>query len=178
MKHGISALILAATIAAAAPATAGDFTVGDLTISNPWARASAGKANNGAAYLMQIVNNGHDVDRLIAVATPAAKTAELHNHIMEDGIMKMRPVKAIEVNPGEPSMLKPGGLHIMMMNLQKPLTPGETFPMTLTFEKAGKIEVPVTVMEVGSMGYSPTGQGANPCMDHNRMHEMMHGPKH
>ena len=170
MKYGFLALILTATLLPAAPASAEDFKVGDLTISNPWARASAGNARNGAAYLMQIVNNGHDVDRLIAAAAPTAKKTELHNNITEDGIAKMRPVKAIEINPGEPSMLKPGGLHIMMMDLEKPLVPGTIFPMTLTFEKAGQVEVRVTVMEVGSMGHSP-------MMDHDKMHETMHGPK-
>ena len=142
-----------------AAASAQDHKVGSLTVSHPWARASAGKAKAGAAYIT-ITNNGNQVDRLIKAATPVAKRASLHTHMMEGDIMRMRPVKAVEVNPGEPTVMKPSGLHVMLMGLKAPLKDGAAFPLTLTltFENAGVIEVHVTVMKVGSMGHGTHGK--------------------
>ncbi len=133
-----------------APASAGDARLGDLAISQPWARASAGKTRAGAAYVT-ITNQGREVDHLMRAETPVAATASLHTHRMEDGIMKMRPVEAVEINPGAPTVMKPGGLHIMLMGLKAPLMEGETFPLTLTFEKAGSIDVRGMVERVGAM---------------------------
>lgn len=142
------AALLVATIAL--PAAAHDYPLGDLTIIHPWARASAGAAKNGAAYL-DVVNNGAAPDRLVAVSTPAAAHAELHMHASENGIMKMRPVDGIEIAPGQHIVLQPGGFHVMLMGLAAPLVEGENFPLTLTFEKAGSIEVSVTIASVGTM---------------------------
>ncbi len=141
----------------AGSAMAEDFRLGDLTVSQPWARASAGKAKAGAAYVA-IANHGDAVDRLVKIATPVAKKAEIHTHTMDGGIMKMRRVMAIEVNPGAPTVFKPGGLHIMLMGLTRPLRQGERFPMSLVFEKAGAVEVEVTVRKIGSMGPAHDGQ--------------------
>lgn len=127
-----------------ATAQAHDYKLGDLTIEHPWARASLGLAKAGAAYLT-VVNAGAETDRLIAAATPAAEHAQLHTHLMEDGVMKMRHIEAIEVAPGEPAVLEPGGLHVMMIGLTAPLVAGESFPLTLTFERAGSLEIEVKV---------------------------------
>ncbi len=153
MKHGLFALIFVAAVGFALPAAAHDFTVGDLAISHPWARASAGKAKNGAAF-MTLANNGQAADRLVKVSTPVAMKASLHLSVMEGGLMHMRPVEAVEVKPGEPTVLKPGGLHVMLMGLKAPLEEGETFTLTLTFEKAGSVDVRVTVAKPGAMGMS------------------------
>ena len=134
----------------AAPVLAADYQLGDLTIEQPWARASIGQAKTGAAYFT-LNNGGEAVDRLLAVATPAAKHAALHTHLMEAGVMKMRPVDAIEVAPGAPTVLRPGGLHVMLMGLEAPLAEGETFPLTLTFERAGAVEVEVRIQGIGAM---------------------------
>lgn len=137
-----AALFIAAAISSAA--LADDYELGDLTLHQPWARASIGRAKAGAAYLT-IANGGAEVDRLIAADTPAAKRAQLHTHVMESGVMKMRPLEAAEIAPGEPVVFRPGGLHIMLMGLKAPLKEGDSFPMTLSFEKAGKIEVRVKI---------------------------------
>jgi len=94
------------------------------------------------------------VDRLVEAATPVAKKASLHTHTMEGDIMKMRPVKAIEVSPGKSTVMKPGGLHIMLMGLKAPLTQGETFPLTLSFETAGSVDVVAKIYGPGAMGPS------------------------
>lgn len=132
-------------------ATAAEFTAGELRIEQPWARASATQnAKAGAAYFT-LVNLGAEADRLIGVATPRAKMASLHHSVMDQGVMKMLPVAAIEVSPGEPAVLRPGGLHVMLMGLKAPLIEGESFPLTLTFEKAGSIEIEVMIQGPAAM---------------------------
>ena len=126
-----------------------DAPEGQIQVKDAWARATPGKAENGAAYLT-IVSPA--ADRLTEVSTPVANKAELHNMTTEGGVMKMRSLSALDVTPGEPATLKPGGTHIMLMGLNRPLTAGETFPLTLSFEKAGKREVAVAVEKVGASG--------------------------
>lgn len=147
MNHGLRGLALAAALLATPAAFAHDYTLGPLTIDHPWARASV--AANGAAY-MTISTSGPEPDELIAAASPVAGKVELHTHIMEGDVMRMRPVRAIEVNVGEPAVLRPGGLHVMLIGLKAPLQEGETFPLTLRFERAGEITVDVAVQAVGA----------------------------
>ena len=145
----LSAALLAAALVSNLAAAA-DYTLGDLAIHKPWARASIGQAQAGAAYVT-VMNKGSLPDRLIAVEGEVANRVELHNHMMDGGVMKMRPVKAIEVAPGEPAVLKPGGLHIMLMGLKAPLVKGESFPLTLVFERAGRVEIEVSIGEGTAM---------------------------
>lgn len=123
--------------------------VGSMVVEQAWARASL--TANGAAYV-SVRNAGSSTDQLIEVRTPAAKRAELHTHLMDKGIMRMRPLKAIEVNPGAPAVMRPGGDHIMLMGLTRKLKRGERFPITLRFAKAGEVTVMVTVMGPGARG--------------------------
>lgn len=136
---------------------------GQLQLTDVWARATPGKAETGAAYLT-IVSSVPD--RLTAVATPEAKTAELHNMTMEGGIMKMRPLpNGVELPAGQAVMLKPGATHIMLMGLKQPLKKGDTFPLTLSFEKAGTKEVAVAVEAAGAMGPQAAGPSKAPGGD-------------
>jgi hypothetical protein len=150
MKHGLFALLFVAAVGLALPAAAHDFTLGDLTVSHPWARASAGRAKNGVAF-MTLANNGQATDRLVKLSTPVAMKTSLHLSVMEGGLMHMRPVEAVEVTPGESTVLKPGGLHVMLMGLKAPLKKGKIFTLTLTFEKAGSVDVAVEVQGPGTM---------------------------
>ncbi|MCA8867716.1 MAG: copper chaperone PCu(A)C [Rhodobacteraceae bacterium] len=119
---------------------------GDITVSSAYARASGANAKSGAIF-MQIENSADTDDRLIAAATPAARKAELHTHIMTDqGVMQMREVKDGFVIPAQDvHMLARGGDHVMLMGLTGPLVQGDMVELTLTFEKAGELtlEVPV-----------------------------------
>lgn len=117
-----------------------------IDVNHPWARESPPTVLNGAAY-MTLINQGDQPDRLLGASGKVAKTIELHTHIMENNMMKMRPVEAIDVNPGRPTVLQPGGLHIMLIGLERPLTAGQTFTLELQFEKAGVIPVEVTVIK-------------------------------
>lgn len=133
---------------------------GSLEVKNAWARATPGKAETGAAYL---TIEAAGPDRLTGVSTPVAGKAELHEMTMRDGIMKMRSLAAIDLPAGKAIVLKPGATHIMLAGLKQPLRAGETFPLTLEFEKAGKREVTVTIEKAGAMGPVRThgGTGAN-----------------
>lgn len=142
-------LVWLAVLAAAAPAAGEDYQTGTLAIAQPWARASL--TPNGAVYLT-VVNRGKAVDRLDGVSTPVADKAELHGHTMENGIMRMRALDGVALPPGKATALQPSGLHIMLIGLRHPLKEGERFPLTLGFERAGKLEVEVRVESAASMG--------------------------
>ncbi|MCU0839063.1 MAG: copper chaperone PCu(A)C [Rhodospirillales bacterium] len=149
MQRALFTLIATAIITLAGPLRASETTIGSLKIEHPWARATAGAAANGAAYMV-ISTSGNEADQLIGATSPVAATVELHTHVMEGDVMRMRPVKAIEVNAGEPAVLKPGGLHVMLIGLRAPLKQGASFPLTLTFAKSGTVTVNVDVEGPGA----------------------------
>lgn len=149
MNKGYGLLLLVAVMALAVPAFAHDYEIGDLTVDHPWARASAGRMTTGAAY-MTITNVGGQADRLIGVATPVAERAAMHTVTMDGSVARMRPIQSVAVNAGQPAVLEPGGVHIMLTGLKAPLREGEIFPMTLTFERTGQVEVEVIVFGVGA----------------------------
>jgi copper(I)-binding protein len=126
-----------------------------ITLDHVWARASPGNSTTAAAYLT--VTNGGQPDHLVSVSTPVAATAELHETINDNGIMKMRPVAPIALDPGKPVSFQPGGYHVMLMGLKNPLKAGDSFPLTLTFEHAKPLTVTVHVETVGAAGM---GHGA------------------
>jgi hypothetical protein len=146
--------VLAAGLAALAAAGGAlghghDVQHGALTIVEPFARASAGRANVGAGF-MSIENTG-PTDRLIAVRAEVSETVELHTHTMVGEVMQMRKVEAIEVTGGGTTKLAPGGLHVMFIGLKAPLGEGQSFPATLVFEKAGEVTIRFPVARVGAM---------------------------
>jgi copper(I)-binding protein len=120
-----------------------------VEVADAWARATPGKAENGAAYLTL---QSPAADRLTGLSTPIAEKAELHLMTMEAGIMRMRPLAGVDLAPGQKVALKPGGTHIMLVGLKEPLRSGQSFPLTLQFEKAGASEVIVIVGKTGAMG--------------------------
>jgi copper(I)-binding protein len=120
-----------------------------VEVRDAWARATPGKAETGAAYLTIL---SPTADRLTSVSTPVAKQAELHTMTMEGSVMKMRPLAGVDLPAGQPVALKPGATHIMLMGLTRPLTAGQSFPLTLHFDKAGTQQVEVAVEAAGAMG--------------------------
>jgi periplasmic copper chaperone A len=123
-----------------------------LDVANAWAGATPGKAENGAAY---VTITSPAADRLVSASTPVAKKAELHTMSMQGMVMKMRPVSGVDIPAGQAVTLKPGGEHIMLMGLNQPLREGQSFPLTLNFEKAGPRTVTVTVEKAGAKGPGP-----------------------
>ncbi|MEO1018603.1 MAG: copper chaperone PCu(A)C [Pseudomonadota bacterium] len=124
-----------------------EFKAGDLTIGQPWARETSASQANGAAYFA-VKNANTAADRLNAATSDVAERIELHTHLMEDGVMKMREVAFIEVPAEGDAALEPGGLHIMLLGLKSPLVEGESFSLTLEFENAGAVEVSVKIEDV------------------------------
>lgn len=148
-------LLLPLVALVAWPALAGDYTLGTLQIVQPWSRPSTSQAQAGAAFLA-IANKGALTDRLLSAASPAAEKVELHTHVMDGNVMRMRAVDAIEIAAGGTVKLEPGGLHVMLFGLKQQLVVGQTFPLTLRFERAGEIVVDVQVERMSG----PPGTGA------------------
>lgn len=142
----IKLLAFAASLVFASAALA---QTNQLEVSNAWARATPAKAENGVAY---VTIRSPTADRLLSAASPVAKKVELHSMEMAGMVMKMRPMSSLAIPAGQPVTLKPGGEHIMLMGLTGPLREGQSFPLTLTFEKAGAREVTVAVEKPGAAG--------------------------
>jgi len=139
LKLGLAAGIVAAF---ALPSLA----LADATVRDAFARATPPNAQNGAAYATISSETG---DRLLSVATPAARMAQIHDTAVTDGVAKMREMEGgLEIPAGQSVALNPGGKHIMLMGLTGPLVEGAEITLTLTFEKAGAIEVSAPVVKV------------------------------
>lgn len=152
----------------ATPAVAGEGRQGDIRIADAWARATPGAAQAGGAFLT-LSNSGAADDALVSAASPVAGTVELHTHVHEGAVMRMRAVPSIPVPAGKTVALQPGGLHVMLIGLRQPLAQGTRFPLTLTFEKAGTTTVEVDVLDVGAMG-----PGMTDHMQHMQHMQHMH----
>lgn len=140
-------------------ALADEIKAGDLVITQAWSRATPKGAKIGGAYLT-IENKGSTADRLVGGSADAAGKVEIHEMTMTNGVMKMRPVeKGLEIDPGKTVKLSPGGYHMMLMDLKTPLKQGDKLPITLEFEKAGKVTVSFDVESVGAQGPGgPSGE--------------------
>jgi len=144
-------LILSSAVALfGLPAAAHDYTLGSLKIGHPWARATPPTAPSGGGFLT-VNNTGTTADRLVSVTSPAAGQVQIHEMKMDGTIMRMRELEnGLEIPPGATVALAPGGLHLMMMGLKAPLKEATRVPVTLVFEKAGKIDVELSVMALGA----------------------------
>jgi periplasmic copper chaperone A len=140
-------------------ATAHEFSSKDITVSHPWARATPGGVTVGGAYFEVKAAPGPG-DRLIGARSAVAGSLEVHSHSIENGVAKMRRVDGLPIKGGESVVLKPGGYHVMLLDLKKPLKEGDLLKFTLSFEKAGDIEVEATVEPIGAKG--PHGFDSQP----------------
>lgn len=132
------------------------YKVGPLDVDHPWARATPKSAPVGGGFLT-VTNTGATADRLVSVTAAVSDKVELHEMSMEGGIMKMRALDGgIAVPAGGKVELKPGGYHVMFIGLKGPFEAGKSFKGTLTFEKAGPVEVEfqVEAMMPGGMNHS------------------------
>jgi periplasmic copper chaperone A len=140
----VATLILAPLVPAGAASSAAE--AGDIQVEHAWARASAGAATTGAAYMT--LKGGTQPDSLVGASTPIAASADVHASMNENSVMKMRPVHAVPVPPHAVVTLAPGGYHIMLMGLKQPLVADQTFPLTLTFAHATPVTVDVQVLSL------------------------------
>ena len=150
MTARLSHIALACLLLAAASASsAQEFRSGDIVIANPWSRATPQGAKVGAGYLV-IENRGTVPDRLLGGSVEDAARFEIHDVVVENGVMKMRELDDIELPPGGAIEAKPGGRHIMFVGLLHPLAAGEKARGTLQFERAGRVEVEFQVVAMGA----------------------------
>ena len=170
--HKLSTLFALAAFSAivvAAPVCADDVKAGDLVISQAWSRATPGGAKVAGGFLT-IENKGSAPDRLVAVTAEIAGKAEVHEMAMDNGVMKMRPLdKGLVIEPGKTVKLAPGGNHLMLQDLKGPFKQGEKVPVTLEFEKAGKVSVSLDVQGVGAQAPGGGGQMMKKMPDHSGM---------
>ena len=140
----------------AAPARAEDVKAGDLTITQAWSRATPKGAKTGGGYLT-IENKGSAPDRLIGGSADVAGKVEVHEMATNNGVMTMRPLdQGLTIDPGKTVKLTPGGYHLMLFDLKSPLKQGDKVPVSLEFEKAGKVKVSLDVQGVGAPGPTAT----------------------
>lgn len=160
----MKSVLLAAVLAlAATAASAHEYKAGSLEIKHPWSRATPKGATVAGGY-MKIVNTGTASDRLIGGSTEIAGKFEIHQMLMEEGIMKMRPVAGgVEIKPGQTVEFKPGGYHLMFVGIDKPVEQGKRVKGTLQFEKAGKVDVEYAVEAIGG---TPKGEKADEHAGH------------
>jgi periplasmic copper chaperone A len=144
-----AALLLVAGAAAA--------QTGSVAVTDAWARATT--AEIGAAYLTL---QSPVADRLTGLSTPIAQMAQLHTTRREGGTIKMRRTDGLDLPAGTPVKLEPGATHIMLIGLTEKLIPGQSFPLTLTFAKAGTREVTVSVAKAGATGPEKASDAAKP----------------
>lgn len=130
-----------------------------VMVHDAWARASAGNATTGAAYVTLM--GGEAPDQLVGASTPAAANAEVHESFTDNGVMKMRAAPLVPIPPGKTVTFAPGGYHVMLTGLKRPLAGGQSFPLTLTFAHCAPVTVEVKIQALG--------HGAS-AGDHDRMH--------
>ena len=154
----ITCAALTATLNTAAPAMAEQtmshgamqVTAGDLTIFQPMARFMV--AGRPGAVFLTIENKG-EADRLLSASSPLTGRVELHTHTMDNGVMKMRQIEVIDIAANGKTELKSGGLHIMLFGIEQLPEKGSMVPLTLTFEKAGSVEIKAMVSDKAGMSH-------------------------
>jgi len=115
-----------------------------VKVDGAWARPTVQGQAAGGGFLK--ITGGAAADKLVSASAGVSKTVELHTMVMEGNVMRMREIGAIDVPAGKTVELKPGGLHVMFIGIHKPLKNGDSFPLTLRFEKAGEVKVEMKVM--------------------------------
>ena len=148
-----SLLLASLMVSAGALAAAADM----VTVDEPYVRLAPPNAPATGAFM--VIKNAGDKDvKVVKADNPASKVTELHTHLNENGVMKMRPVAAIDVKSKGEAVLKPGGLHVMMINLNAPMKEGDVVPITLTFDDGSSKKVDARVVRPMAAGM--------PAMEH------------
>lgn len=147
------ALLAAVLVVAASPSAAHEYKVGDLEIGHPWSRAIPAGAKVAAGYMV-ITNHGATPDRLVSITSDIAGMASVHEMTVDaQGVMTMRPIEdGIEIPAGGQVALTPGAYHVMFMELKQAPKEGVKFKGTLTFAKAGAVDVEFAVEAIGGRG--------------------------
>jgi len=164
------ALLLAAALGVPALTAAPAFAGSVIEIVDAWVRPTI-PARPGAAYL-EIRNTGDAPDRLIGVRADRASKVELHESAMQGGMMTMHPVAGLDIPAGVSAVLEQGGFHLMLFDIDPPLKEGDTVELTLTFQSAGDVTLPVPVRRGGNATHDMGGQQ---MQQHQMQHNMPSG---
>lgn len=154
----LAAVAVAIAMTSAPKVTAHEIVSGDLTIIHPTARPNL--PNRPTAAYMVISNDGTADDKLLSATSPVFGKIELHTVIKDGEVMKMQPVADVLVPAGDAAVLEAGGLHLMLFNAAKQQKDGEMFPVTLTFDQAGDVEIMVMVDRKAGQGHDHSAHGA------------------
>jgi periplasmic copper chaperone A len=165
LKSSLGLIVALAVQVAWSPfAQAADYDVGSIHISQPWSRATPKGASSGAGY-MTITNKGSAPDTVNCVSSDSSAQCQIHTMTMDGGVMKMRPVEGgLEIKPGETVTLKPGGLHIMLLDLKHPLEAGQNLKATLKFDHAGTVDVEYPIAGIGAPAPGAADAGGGSMM--------------
>jgi hypothetical protein len=159
LKHTLLAITL--LLGSSVAASADDIKAGDLVISQAWSRATPGGAKVAGGYLT-IQNKGATADRLIGGSAEIAGKFEIHEMAVENGVMKMRALdNGLTIDPGKTVKFAPGGYHLMLQDLKGALKQGDKVPVTLQFEKAGKVNLSLDVQGVGAQAPGDGGHSGH-----------------
>jgi periplasmic copper chaperone A len=150
-----ASFLLAPWLAFAGPASA------QVHIDNPWSRATPPGAQTAAGY-MTIRNASANAERLLGASSPASEKVETHVTIRDGDISRMREVKGYDIPAKGAFELKPGGAHLMFVNIRKPFNAGDKVPLTLRFERAGEVKIELRVEPLGGMGEMHGGMDGMP----------------
>ena len=156
-------LIVASLITLAASAWAQSTTV---TVEDAWVRGTVATQKATGAF-MRLTPSANA--RLVSVSSPVAGVVEIHEMAMDKDVMKMRQVPGLDLAAGRTTELKPGGFHVMLMDLKAPVKGGDVVPLTLVFEDAAKqrftqeVQAPVTALGGGNAAMKPN---MKPSMEH------------
>ncbi|HEX6734720.1 MAG TPA: copper chaperone PCu(A)C [Azonexus sp.] len=146
----LSLLVAGLMVSAGALAGAAD----QITVHEPYVRLAPPNAPATGAFMVIRNGGGKDI-KVVKVGNPVSKVTELHTHLNEGGVMKMRPVPAIDIKAGGEAVLKPGGLHVMLIDLQAPMKEGDVVPLTLTFDDGSSKQVEAKVVRPMPMEHAP-----------------------
>ncbi len=141
---------------------------GDILAMHAFSRATAPKAPNGAAFMV-LMNQGNEDLAVVAASSDVAERVELHTHLKEDGVMKMRQVPQIDVPAGGEVVLQPGSYHVMFLGLHAPLKQGESFEVRLELQNGETVTVDVPIQSAGAMMEMNHGDMDHGDMDHSSM---------
>jgi len=147
--------LLGLILAGLGPARAAGDPASGLQVEAVWSRAALA-GGNGVVYMT--IRTSGAADALTGASSPVAASAELHETSMDQGVMRMRPVGSAPVTADKPLLLAPAGYHLMLMGLNRRLSGGDQFPLTLTFAHAGRVTVTATVQKAGAAAPA-TGMG-------------------
>jgi len=144
-------ILLATTVTSAQ-----HYEAGNIDIQSPWSRELPPTSPNGAVYLT-LTNHGTQPDKLLSASTDVAELVEIHSHILEDGMMKMRRVESVDLPPHKAVLFAPGGYHFMLIGLKRPLEADDRFQLLLEFEQNSQALVEVVVQSSDAQSTGKTG---------------------